>query len=430
MHKRIGLAGLVGLIAFAFAATATAQGGEIYDWKSEEAPVLVHNESGLIFLSDDKKPWRAYQWDRADGDKKRGLYLVDIDKDGETEVVGAGDPTFALHPSSNPAWSIEEGCEQVIVANFAADDKLDLMCNQGTEIHIYTHDRQKVWSLDLGVRLDWCRADDLNGDLKMDLECKYGDRDAYIRLDAEGDILAQESEETEMEDGAISHEEAMPVGAGILKGEQEFDLNGDGAAEESLLADGEALVVQSRSQKKAVARIELGGKARAALVKNLDGEGNPEIVALTDSEIIVEKHKGEKLGTYSADAGDYRRYPVAEFESIYARKFEDNEKAQKVVKGAKEELAKCYERRVRGSLFVGIGQVIFKVYVDGEGKVTNIERMHSAIRDQKVESCAKGILEDLEYPKYGGNKEGDEKEGEGGSATVNVVMKFTFADGT
>ena len=424
--KRTVIAGVASLGMFLVSATAFAGEGSIYDWNASEAPVLIENESGLVFLGADKEPWRAYHWDRAEGDHMKGLYFVDMDKDGKTDVVGGGDPTFGLHPSSNPAWSISEGCSQAIVANFAADDKLDVMCNRGSEISIYTHDRQKIWSIDLGVSIDWCRAGDINGDLKNDLECKYRGRETFVRLDSEGKLLAKESEESKISDDAVDLEEAQPVDAKkILAGEKEYDLNGDGATEESLLADGNALVIQSRSKKTAVARIELGGKAKSAIVKNIDGEGKPEIVALTDSDIIVANSKGEQIGKYSANAKRYRRHPVAEFDSVYARKFSDNEKAQKLVRGAQKDLAQCYERRVRGNLFVGIGQVIFKVTVGDDGKVENIERMHSAIRDQKVEGCAKKVIDGLDFPKAGEKKD-DEENAE--KATVNIVLKFTFED--
>jgi len=406
-------------------AAAWAEGGQLYDWSAEEAPAMVANDSGLIFLSNDREPWRAYHWNRATGDEKKSLFVVDMDHDGETEVVAGGKPTFALHGSSNPAWIIEEGCDQVIVANFAADDKLDVMCQRGSEIAIYTHDRQKIWTIDMGVGIDWCRAGDVNGDLQNDLECKYSGRETYVRLDSEGELLAQESDETELEGHEVEIDEAQPVGSGILEGESEYDLDGDGATEESLMADGSALVIQSRSKDKAVARVELDATPRAALVENLDGEGNPEIVALTDSQIVVVDASGEKLGSYSADAQAYRRYPVAKFASVYARNFSDKTKAQKLVKDAQDRLAACYERRVRGTLVVGIGQVILKVYVDSDGNVPEIERMHSEIQDDAVENCAKKILRNLHYPKAAEREDGEEQK-----ATLNIVMKFTFADET
>ncbi len=406
------------------AATAGAEQNHLYDWSSSEAPVLVETDQGLIFLGQDREPWRAYQWNRAGGEKQEGSFMVDMDDDGETEIVGAGDPTFKLDQNSNPDWSLEEGCDQVIVANFAADDKLDVMCKSGSEIAIYTHDRQKIWSGDMGVNLEWCRAGDINGDLQNDLECKYRGRDTYVRIDSEGEILASESKETEIPDDAVDLAEPSPVGETVLNGEREFDLNGDGTAEETLKADGQAVVIQSRSKDKAVARMELDGEPKTAIIKDLDGKGTPEIVVLTGSNIVVANGKGEKLGTYSSDASDYSRYPVASLDSVYARGFKETKQAQKTVKDAKAELAECYERRVRGTLVVGIGQVIWKVYVDGDGKVSGTEKMHSSLNDDQIEKCALDVLEGLDYPAAKSSKD---KEGEA-KGTLNITLKFTFAD--
>lgn len=406
-------------------ATASAQGGQLYDWPAEEAPVMVESESGLIFLGKDREARRAYQWERADGDKKQGLFVTDMDKDGETEVVGAGKPTFALHQSSNPAWIIEEGCDQVIVAQFAASDKLDVMCQRGSEIAIYTHDRQKIWSIDMGVDIAWCRAGDFNGDLQNDLECKFDGRETYTRLDSEGELLAKSSEEEKLKGHEVDLEQKQPVGSAVIDGDEEFDLNGDGATEESLKADGRSLIIQSRSKDKAVARTDVGGEIQSALVKNLDGKGKSEIVVLTDSQVAVLNHKGKKLGAYSTNARAYERFPVAKLESVYARNFTDKKKAQKAVKEAQDRLAQCYERRVEGTLVVGVGQVILKLYVGKDGEVSNIERMHSEIEDDDVEDCAKGVLKSLDYPKPKTGEDGKAKE-----ATVNVTMKFTFADET
>lgn len=421
-------AGAVALSVMGMAMSASAEeddGPKVFDWPSQEAPALVQTEEGVVFIGKDRQPYRAYHWDAADGEKTRSSFIIDLDQDGSPDFIGAGDPTFAVKTNSDPLWNIEGGCDQVVVADFyQGDDVWDVMCRNRGEISIYTHDKQEYLSMDLGVSMDWCRAGDINGDLVADLECKYRGRDSYVRIDSEGEIIAEESEETRLSDDAVTYDEPSPVDAKkVLAGEAKFDLDGDGSAEENLLADGKALVFQSASAKKALARVELGDEVKSALVKNLDGKDAPEVVAVTDEHIVVLSGKGKKLGEYPVEADDYKRYPVAQLDSVYANGFADNGKAQKAVEDAQKELAKCYSRRVRGNLVVGIGQVILKVFVDEKGEVTDVEKVHSAINDKKVESCAEGVLDDLDYPKA---KTGEDEDS--AKATVNVRMKFTFAD--
>lgn len=69
----------------------------IYDWPDAEVPVLVRTANGIIFLSNEKKPWRAYSWKEGNmGEGFDSLYAVDLNKNGRPEVVGAGKPVFFL----------------------------------------------------------------------------------------------------------------------------------------------------------------------------------------------------------------------------------------------------------------------------------------------------------------------------------------------
>jgi hypothetical protein len=418
-----------GLAILGLAATVSAQddsddGKDLYDWPAKEAPVMVHDAGSVVFIGADREPYRAYSWDAADGDKIKSTFIMNLDNEDGDDVIGVGKPTFALKTNSDPMWNIEAGCDQLIIANFyEADDRLELMCRRGTTISILNDQKEKVWSTNMGVRMDWCRAGDINGDLKADLECKYRGREAYVRIDSSGEFITQESEETKLTDSDVSHPRPDPVDAsGLLSGKDTVDLNGDGQRNETLNAKGSKLVFGSTAKKEPTATVDLGGKITTALVKNLDGEGTQEIVAIAGDKIVVLSGAGEKLGTYAADAREYRRYPVADLQSVYAQGFTDNAKAQKVVEEAKKKLGACYERRVRGNLFVRIGEVIMKPHVDADGDVTNVEKIHSGIRDKQVERCATNVLEDLDYPKA------STEDGNDGKANVNIVMKFTFAD--
>lgn len=416
---------LVSLVALAGTTSTAAAETNIYDWKGDDAPALIENETGIFFLGNDKQPRRVYSWDRAEGENTPAVVMPDADDDGSYEVLGAGTPTFMVAGNSDPMWSRSDGCDQVLVADFAADGKLDVFCLNGGQISVYTYDNQRIFQADMGAPIEYCRGGDLNGDLKIDLECKYVRSDKWMRLDVNAsNIIVQESEETKIrEGGQIDIDEASPVGDGILSGDQKnYDFNGDGVAEEGLKADGNAVVLQSKSKKKALARIDVGGEPKAALAKNLDGDGPMEIVVVTDDDIVVIDAKAhETIGTYSADADDYSRHPVADLTSTYAQKFSDTGKAEKVVKDAKPKLAECYASRARGNLFVRIGRVAMKVNVDKKGEVS-VDRNYSELRDKEVESCAREVLADLEYPEVSGDL------GEGETATINVEVKYTFAD--
>lgn len=376
------------LLALGVAASASAE-TNVYDWPDNDMPVLVHNDSGLIFITNEKRPHRVYTWKaRNDGDAFDNVYLVNLDNDQSYEVVGAGKPTFVLKTNSDPMWQLEKGCDQTIVADFIADDKLDLFCQNSKTMKVYTYDGQFVWELSLGRRIDHCRAGDYNGDLKADLECKYRGMNKWARIDSAGEVLAKEVTEPEISEGGVDLSEASPAELGD-------------------------------AVKKAAKDAEVDGEVKAGLQKDLDGDGNAETVAVTDESIFIISSDGKTKQKFAASAKKYSRKPFAKLNSVYANNFEDDAAAQKVVNDLQDKLSKCYASRVRRNRFTGTGQLILTVNVNEKGKVTGVNKVHSAINDNKVEGCAEKVLKRGAFPKA--------KSAES-AGSVNVNMKYTFRD--
>lgn len=407
----IGIAAATAL--FAFSQTASAQ--DVYAWPDKDTPVVVHNDSGLFFVGKDKTVWRAYTWKQASGEKSDPLHIIDLDKDGNLEIVGAGKPTFVLKSNSDPIWFESKGCDQVLTGDFAANDKGDVVCIRGKDIKMLTHDGQMVWEVSIGKRYDWCRGGDVNGDLKSDIECKIRGRESYARFDGtNGEVLTPGSDDEQVTDDDESA--IQPLGKDSLEGKTTYDLNADGTAEESFLADGKAFAIQSRSAKKALGRVEMKAKPVAIHAVDLDGDEKLEIVAVSDKEIVVTDAAGKDAKSFSASARSYKRTPVAQLDSVYANGFADNAAAKKAVEDVNDRLAKCYSSAVRKNQFAGTGRTLLKVDVDEKGKVKSAQRLHSDLADKKVPECATNVLKKADYP-------GAE---EGGTGTVNVTVTYTF----
>ena len=416
LSMRSLIAAVVVVLAAGVASTAAAQ-TQVYDWADSNMPALVKNDSGLIFITKDKRPHRVYRWD-ADNEPKgaQTVYIVDLDKTGSFEIVGTGKPTFALQSNSDPMWALKKGCDQTILADFVADDKLDLLCNNGRTMKVYTYDGQFVWEVGLGRRIAHCRAGDYNGDLKADLDCKYRSGGKWARVESTGDVLQKEMDGPEIDEDAIDLDEASPTGDDLLAGKTHFDLDGDGAADERITAEGKALVIGSKARDKAIGRVELDGKAEAGLVKDLDGDGKKEIVAVTEKTIFILSHDGKKKKSYPASANKFDRVPFAKLNSVYANNFEDNAKAQKVVDGLQDKLSQCYAKQVRRNQFAGTGQLILQVNVSEKGKVSGVNKIHTDLADDSIVKCAKKVLKRGDFPKATG------------TGSINVNMKYTFLD--
>lgn len=391
---RILLTLCVLLVGLGLAGQASAQ-TRIFDWPSAQMPVVVQNETGLIFISAEKEPWRAYSWAQKNaGEGFEPVYMVDLSGDGTPEVVGAGKPSFVLKADSDPMWLLREGCQQLLIADFVADAKPDLVCNGGKELKAYTYDGQFAWGVDLGKPVEFCRAGDLNADNKADLECKLRGSKSWVQIDGtNGSIL---------EDSTSSAK-----------------LSEDGNHGLNLKAPATASSTKKLASSAPLSETKLDGEVLAALKKDLNNDGKEELVAVTKNSIYIVSADGKDVKKFAASTKKYKRQPLAKLEAIYANQLEDNDAAVESVRAAQDNLSKCYASRVRANQFAGTGLLILKVGVDHDAKVTGVETVHSEVKDKDIEQCAKNALKGVKFSKA---------ESEDAAGSVNVNIQYTFRD--
>lgn len=393
----------------------------VYDWPDAEAPVLVDAGEGLVLLGKDGAPMRAFDWRANSGERDSGLRLVDMLGDGSPEIVGSGKPSFVLRANGEPVFEIEEGCEQLIVADITASRGLDVGCVSRNELRAFTGDGQFAWGVQPGRALEWCQVEDVTGNVKADFECKLRGRDAYIRISDSGELLTAEPGEAGMSGEAPELNEAAAASDAVLKGEERFDFDGDGKAEERVVAgEGSLKIVGAAGEEAPLAEVAVrGGEVEAALVKQLGEQGGVSVVAVSAERIyVVDKAEGEvRVRDFSADASRYRRVPFADLASVYANGFEDAGAAQEAVRAIGDRIGQCYASRLRGNAYAGSGRQIVQLTVGQDGKVREAMQMHSDVGDAQVERCARQALERGSYPGV-----------QGESGTINVNILFTFRD--
>ena len=230
----------------------------LYDWNQPDVPAVVTTSSKVIFIGKKKAPVRVYSFKGSKGANKTSVYLADLDRDGSPEVVGAGRPLFTLASNSDPIKFSKKGCAQALVADFTEDNKLDIACVDGRNLKVYTHDLQMKWESKVPMTLKWCRAGDVNGDLKADLECNVGGK-KFLRFDgAGGEMLTPKATDTIEVQNPVN---PTIADVGALDSKTMYDLDGDGTKKEALTKDGKSIFVGSK-------KVALDGEPLSALVKD------------------------------------------------------------------------------------------------------------------------------------------------------------------
>lgn len=408
---------LAGAAVLLSASAAAAQDLKLYDWPHADAPVMVSTKNGVLFLGKDGAPLRAYSWKAKNAKKLPRLFITDIDRDGQPDLLGAGKPTFAIASNSNPMWFQSKGCAQTVLGDFIADTKLDVACISGSQIKVYSHDNQFAWSINLGRGIKTCYAGDVSGDNKSDLECTLRGTKKIARVGGDGSLLTSEAEDTQVDPDAPPFEMFADIGQGALDSKT-FDFNKDGTPEEFLKVDNNLISVVSKSSPKALFTFNAKAPPIAAIVKDLDGDGNLEIVALSKKALVVAHPAKKKEAAYSLNTRKYKRKPLAELRSVYANNFTDDDAARASVDAVQPSLSKCYAGRAKKSGFTGSGQLLLQADVNDKGKVVKTSKIHSEIADKKVVSCALKALSKLKAP----------KAAKGANAIINITIVFTFRD--
>lgn len=400
------------------ATSAMATDTKIYDWPDEEVPVVVVSDAGLVMLNQSAEPLRVFDWQANEGERDRGLRMLDTDGDGSPNLVASGNPTFVTDSAGDPQFSFTSGCDQVIVADIDRNTETDLVCIDGTELRLYAHTGSRLWSVDLGRGIDWCHAGDLTGDTRPDIECKFRGAEQYIRFRPSGEVITDEAERVGIDNPVELADQFHPVDEAVWTGERSFDLDGDGTASETIQIDGSILQIHKKGEDEPIGSVETSGEIKAVTVANFNELEGARIVAVTDNHrLYVIGEAGGDVSDHSADPSQFNRVPHAEFNSVQVNGFEDNDAVRASIQEIEDNIASCYADRLRQAPFAGSGRLNLQGFVGDDGSVQTMRVRHSDVDDDNIENCVQNAVTGVGYPGADGPR-----------AVVTVDLYFSFVD--
>ena len=424
-RSKVWIAAALGAVATFGVTDALAAGNaidEMYLVKGERGRKIVAVSDAGVTLIDPKglKPYRAWSSSRKRirGEDQDWFITRDVDRNGVVDLVSLGSPAFIVTADGDPVYSVPKGCSKVILGDFGANRTMDLMCRKGNSFVATTWDGQKLGEYKIaGLRLGVCRYGDVNGDLKDDLECEVQGKGQFLRVDISGgNEIGREFESAALDDASEDPDDYGARVEDYLQGRETFDLDGDGTDEESLLMDGGAIVVRSRSKKVALGRYDTGAIS-AVLVEDIDDDGKLEIVLGGKGKVFVIDHQGKMAAEITADPKRLKRDSDVEIDGVNANALEDSspEAVRAVVDKSVGKLASCYSSNVRRDPFTRVGRMIWNLTITDKGAVKKAEKLHSELNDAKVEKCVAGALKRLKFSKA---------TGPGASVTLTLQMGF------
>lgn len=407
----------------AFSASALAADGRVTYLEaagSSDRPLVVAaSDRGIVLIGADNAVFRAYHHQQVapPGVTQAFLWVEDIDGDGRDEFVGAGLPSFVVDDNGDPIWGVLDGCDQYFVGDFIDDRNHELLCIRGTTVQVWSYDGQEYFNwTGAGYSVSGCFGDDFDDDRKQEVACALTNGN-HLFFDVE-DWFNDPTYEPEREGPAP---EALNAGgvdraplAAVAAGEQALRVDGrevtlSFAGGSVQLAVGDAPVTAS-----------IGGTGiYSAIAADLDRDGRSEIYIGGDDAVHVLRLDGTVLASIPANPSAMRRDARVTVRSATANGLEnsDRDAVGAIVEQSRPSIVSCYANRMGADQFTRVGTMLWELTVNDSGRVSNVTKRHSGLRNGSLESCVQGVLESMRF-----------SPATGGDGSVSLSLEFDFVD--
>ena len=427
MARNIGIAGLFALVcgssATLVAAPAAASTGHIFHLAqvgtADRPLVVAASDRGIVFIGADNKVFRAFHHDRRAraGSAQSWFWIDDIDGDKRDEFVGAGSPSFVVDDNADPMWGITGGCDQFFVGDFTdSNATVEMFCRQGNKMQVWSFDGTKVFEwAGTGYSFGNCYADDYDSDRKMEVACDFTSKKKHMFFDPDAEpdskFVEREGEapESEMKQGV---DEAGQ--AGRVNGSEPIEtLGGDITVRQ---ADGAVVIERNAAM---VGTINLPGAIYSAVAADLNGDGKSELYLGGADNVFVVDSEGKLIATVASNPDRARREARVTVKSATANGLtvSDRDQVKAAVEKAAAPIQKCYSDNMGRDQFTRVGDMLFEVTVNKQGKAVEVVKRHSSLANRDLETCVGNAIKKIGFSAATADK-----------GTVNLRLEFYFVD--
>ena len=422
LHLGLAVASLLLVQAAAGAQPAGAIVSLHYQQTGESRTVVAASSRGLVVIGADLGNFRAFpsSAQSQDGGARPFYWVADIDNDREDEYVFGGDPSFVLDGGGDPLFGALQGCDDFYAGNIIDDEVFELFCRRRNTLTVWNYDGQFLWEYSVsGLRLSRCEADDVDSDERLEFACGAGSS-GWLLVDIANDEPVQEVPDNPAE---VSHADPYERYArqtqAALSGETTFDIDGDGNPSETLLWNGGALTLRDGSGTSLGSAAIPESEIYSVEVADLNADGTPEVFVGGVEMIYVISPTGEVLSRVQGNPNALERDSRVTIESVTANGLEDSsaETARAAVEAGLSGVQRCYDRQMGSDPFIRVGSMFYELGVDGQGRISRAQRIHSSVANRDLESCIEEGLQNMRF-----------SSAAQGSGTVSVRLGFDFVD--
>ncbi len=358
--------------------------------------VLASAPKGLVLFDSKLDVYRIYRYSPMKG--RARVLVVDLDNDGSPEFIGVGKPSFGLDSTGNPVWDYPEGCSELGVGDLLGTPEKEVACIHGRTLSVLAYDGTVLWEAVIrGGKMTGLAVAMLDtDDGKDDLEFLVGKK--IWRYKGDGTVLGENFEERKAQPRDEWAEQAEAMKA-VMSGQETFDLDGDGTAEESIVVDGAKLVIKSKGKDKPMGEYTFpAGKILSAAVGQLTDDGKPVVALGGDGMVAFVGPDGKAIREVRIDFRKARRKPKVEYVGVNAMGFADRKGPIGLFDEHLPQIAACYAKRHKAYALTRQGKTLFKFDIGPKGKVKGHEIAYSTLNDPKVNGCIVKVVKRWKFP--------------------------------
>ncbi|MBI3071144.1 MAG: AgmX/PglI C-terminal domain-containing protein [Deltaproteobacteria bacterium] len=344
--------------------------------------------------------------------------VVDLDADGEAEILITGKPTYVVDMKGEPKFHVADRCDEVYVYKHTVEAKSLVLCSAGNRVQVWRWDGQRLWEMSFAKKSQVPTRfsfKDFDGDEQPDVEFELlrARKAVYRVAGAAGRSIGEYSErEAPFEDlGARRAKQIQSELASKL----DVDFGGDGKIWKVVLDGGTLRLFDHEEGVRGSFKVP-GGKVSGMVLADMGGGGKKNLVVAHGASVTLLDDAMQVVAAATIDPKSIARSTHVKLEAVHFQGFAEMGAVQKYFLDHLDDLKSCYNARLKKDGVARQGKFMVEGATRKDGSVSKVEKVFNALGYGDVESCLLGRLKRWRLP--------EPKEGTEGSFSATIFFSW------